>query len=90
MVISADKIWPRCFYRMVDGMEESDSKEDLRRIEMKTFQLARKEFEKKGVWNGTASDHKAVDKRIAMMIKQSMKNYEKNRNVQFEDSFFKF
>ena len=71
-------------------MGESESKEELRRIEMKTFKLAKKEFEEKQMWQGTASDNKVLDKRVALMIKQSMKNYEKNKNVQFEDSFFKF
>ena len=63
------------FYRLVDSKEDVDG-EELRNIEMKIFFAGIKvEMESThGVWNGSEEHNSMADKKIAKLIRNTLKS----------------
>ena len=88
--IVGDQSWKRYFYRCVDTLAGTDG-DHLREIEEKSFaHIFKKEVEAElGPWTGSAEQNRLADYKIAGSVKNSFKNYEKNKK-EYEQSYFKF
>ena len=78
-------------YRVIDGLGD-DNKEDkdkLESIEMKTFNLIKKDVVKDGVWTGDREQNRDADLRVAKLIRNSLYLYERTRKS-YMPSYFKF
>ena len=79
------------FYRYVDT-EGSEEGELLKEIEMRIFRdVVKPEFESESEdWIGSKIQNKSADWKVASIVRQSFKTYEKGKSVEYENSFFNF
>ena len=88
--ILADRHFKKIFYRETDSLS-GEAGENLRKTEEDIFKsLVKEEVEKEmGSWTGSEHQNKNADMKVAIIVKNSFRNYENNRKP-YEDSYFKF
>ena len=94
LFFTANQKWRRVFYRILDGSEsilETEDADRLSRIEMEIFGNIVLEVEKKTEmgWSGSRKENRLADEKVAMSIRNSLHNYERDRKAD-APSFFKF
>ena len=87
-----DKVWKRTFYRLVDSsvLPASDL-DQARLIEQEIFLNIKPEVEKElgRPWMGDKEQNRLADFKVALSVKRSFNNYEKNRGDK-DVQYFKF
>ena len=78
----------RSFYRIIDGCELDENIEKMRTIEEKVYRVVRNGKDFDGNWDGSLESNKQADKKVALVIRNSFRIYEKKR--QEGSTFFKF
>lgn len=94
LFFTANQKWRKAFYRILDGSEsilETEDANRLSRIEMEIFENIVTEVEKKTEmdWSGSRKENRLADEKVAMSIRNSLHNYERDRKAD-APSFFKF
>ena len=85
-----DKDWCRILYKIIDS-DLSEYGCELRVMEERIFlDLVKSDVEKEtGIWKGDRDQNNLADEKIARVVKNALKGYEKNKK-NFEDSYFMF
>ena len=81
----------KALYRIIDGFPLDDDVQKMRTIEAEIFgviKVENKEFQDQ--WEGSLDQNLRADEIVASAIRTSFQLYEKNKNKQVDDEFFKF
>ena len=90
MIFTADREFKKILYREIDTLT-GEAGDAMRKTEEDLFRaFVRLEVEQEmGQWTGSGLQNKAADMKIAVIVKNSFRSYEKNKKS-YENRYFKF